>query len=321
MGKFDCQASGRGESLGQAAAVSFVPMSDSVSPQTAAHAPLGQATEYPAQYNPGLLFSIARDEARSNLSVSAIEKTSASERTDDNTLPFHGADLWNAYEVSWLGPTGKPEVRAARLRVPCESPAIIESKSLKLYLNSLNQHRFDSAKDACATIEADLSRAAGMPVAVRLFTTDELEKIAFPSAHAAGARCLDSLDVSVQHYNRDPRLLRIVDAAAITTSVLYTDLFKSNCPVTGQPDWASVFIEYRGPKIDEEALLAYLISYRNEQDFHEHCVEKIFVDLNERCQPEQLTVYACFLRRGGLDISPFRSNFQVAPDFLRSARQ
>ena len=283
----------------------------------AGDAPLGRATPYPTAYDPGQLYAIPRAENRQTLGLTS------------GALPFHGDDVWNAYEVSWLGSGGKPEARAAQLRFPCASPTIVESKSLKLYLNSLNQHRFDSPEHARSQIETDLSRAAGAPVPVRFFTTTELEARAFADGRAktGQSRCLDALNVTVTHYNRAPQLLRRASTAkdeAHATSIagtLYTDLFKSTCPVTGQPDWASVFVEYEGPEIDAAGLFAYLISYRNEQDFHEHCVEQIFTDLNERCAPERLTVYACFLRRGGLDINPFRSNFQASPEFLRAARQ
>ena len=303
-----------------------------ISPQ----APLGRVSDYPTQYQPGLLFPIARAEARATLGLASNQATGPDASPPRSGLPFSGVDLWNAYELSWLGPSGKPEARAAQFRVPCESPAIIESKSLKLYLNSLNQHRFDSPATARATIETDLSQAAGAPVQVRLFTLPELGALGFPvqsdssgrqdGTNRAGEttlRSLDDLNPNISDYTRNPDLLRFANGAGgdATTAAVYTDLFKSNCPVTGQPDWASVFIKYAGPAIDETGLLAYLISYRNEQDFHEHCVEQIFVDVNERCRPEKLTVYACFLRRGGIDINPFRSNFEAAPEFLRSERQ
>ncbi|MEQ9363784.1 MAG: NADPH-dependent 7-cyano-7-deazaguanine reductase QueF [Leptospirales bacterium] len=328
-------------------------MAESISSRSTGEAPLGKATDYPTAYDPGLLFSIPRKESRATLGLSpgdhnnVGDNPSARDDREIRPLPFHGADLWNAYEVSWLGPTGKPEIRAAQLRVPCESQSIVESKSLKLYLNSLNQHRFDSPEAARATIEKDLSRAAGAAVATRFFTPTELSAKAFPTQASRlaprAARCLDDLELAVSRYGREPSLLRTTpnesdprdpegrtdgdgphtqntsDDAAILS--VYTDLFKSNCPVTGQPDWASVFVEYAGAPIDDAGLLAYLISYRNEQDFHEHCVEQIFVDIQERCDPKRLTVCACFLRRGGLDINPFRSNFQEAPQFLRSARQ
>ncbi len=318
-------------------------MSQSKSPQISSQAPLGRVSDYPTEYDPGLLFPIARAEARASLAFTP-DRAAAQIQSGDRdhataALPFSGVDLWNAYELSWLGPTGKPEVRAAQFRVPCESPAIIESKSLKLYLNSLNQHRFDSPAAARATIQTDLSKAAGAPVDVRLFTLAELGALGFPAqsdsrgpqdgvdrAGEMQARSLDELAPVISDYTRNADLLRFANAAAraggdASQASVYTDLFKSNCPVTGQPDWASVFIKYAGPAIDETGLLAYLISYRNEQDFHEHCVEQIFVDIKERCRPEKLTVYACFLRRGGIDINPFRSNFETAPEFLRGARQ
>lgn len=317
-------------------------MSQSKSPQISSQTPLGRVSDYPTEYDPGLLFPIARAEARANLALTPGRADAQIQSGDRDhataALPFSGVDLWNAFELSWLGPAGKPEVRAAQFRVPCESPAIIESKSLKLYLNSLNQHRFDSPDAARATIQTDLSKAAGAPVDVRLFTLAELGALGFPAQSdrrgeqesvdraSATPRSLDSLNPGITDYTRNADLLQLVNAAArasgdASQASVYTDLFKSNCPVTGQPDWASVFIKYAGPAIDEPGLLAYLISYRNEQDFHEHCVEQIFVDIDERCRPEKLTVYACFLRRGGIDINPFRSNFETAPEFLRGARQ
>ena len=268
--------------------------------------PLGQPLRYPSRRDPDLLFPIARAVARSAIGV-------------PSPLPFIGSDLWNAYELSWLGARGKPEVAIATLAVPADSPALIESKSLKLYLNGLNGERFADVTALTATIATDLSAAAGAAVAVFLVPRADLAGLAL--AELAG-ECLDDLDLAIDHYG-PPRLEFLVTAATIVEETLVSHLLKSNCPVTGQPDWASVQIRYRGPRLDRAGLLRYLVSYREHAGFHEQCVEQIFMDLTRRCAPEALSVYARYTRRGGLDINPWRAtpgDF-APPGNLRGARQ
>jgi 7-cyano-7-deazaguanine reductase len=267
--------------------------------------PLGQKTAYISQYNPALLFSIARREARDLLNL----------KTD---LPFFGFDLWSAYELSWLNSLGMPEVAVGEFKVPCDSPFIIESKSFKLYLNSFNQSQFESSQQLMDCLVKDLSKAAGVNVSVSL---QSLQDSAMLISNDIRGTCIDQLKVFTDTYHPHPDFL-VVDASIQVKETLYSHLFKSNCPVTGQPDWASIFVEYRGSKIDHENLLRYLISFRAHQDFHENCVERMFIDILERCKPQCLSVCARYTRRGGLDINPFRSTEKNAtPEVGRLLRQ
>ena len=264
--------------------------------------PLGQGTAYVNTYDAGQLYPIARN---LNWERRGIERAS---------LPFAGEDIWNAYEVSWLNARGKPVVRLAEFRIPASSTHIIESKSFKLYLNSFNLSRFDSEAQVAALMVRDLSAAAGARVAVRLIAPDDSAPIG-----AFEGECLDELDVEVDHYQPAPELLRA--GGETVTQSLYSHLLKSNCPVTGQPDWASIQVRYTGPRIEREGLLRYLISYREHGDFHEQCVENIFMDIWQQCRPESLTVYARYVRRGGLDINPYRSSQTDQAPNLRLGRQ
>ena len=273
------------------------------------HNPLGQQTEYVSEYAPQLLFPIARAESRKHLLITDV-------------LPFYGVDIWTGYELSWLNLSGKPQVAVAEFRIPCDSKYIIESKSFKLYLNSFNQTRFASEKDVLVVIERDLSAIANATVEVQLFPIAHghpsghyLEFIAQPTAIE-----LDKLDVSIDTYHPSPELL--MTGSAVAEEVLVSHLLKTNCPVTGQPDWASVFIAYKGNQILHDNLLRYIISFREHQDFHEHCVERIFCDILRECKPQSLSVYARYTRRGGLDINPFRSsNEHDKPFDMRLIRQ
>jgi len=249
--------------------------------------PLGRAVEYPRGYDPSLLFPIPRAHGRAGLGIA-----------DGKALPFSGADRWHAYELGWLDTRGKPVVATATITVPAGSPRLIESKSLKLYLNSLNAERFDSADTVRARITADLSRAADATVAVEFGLP--------PMATRDDSTVIDALDVACDAYDAPRPEFLAVDAGNIVVEILRSDLLKSNCPVTGQPDWASVRIAYRGPRIDRAGLLRYLVSFREHAEFHEQCVERIFVDLLARCRPEALAVEARYTRRGGLDINPWR---------------
>ncbi|OWY39839.1 NADPH-dependent 7-cyano-7-deazaguanine reductase QueF [Xenophilus sp. AP218F] len=273
---------------------------------TPEHSPLGKTVSYQDQYDPSLLFPIARQTKRQEIGV------------DEAALPFSGVDIWTGFELSWLNGRGKPQVGIATFRIPATSPRLIESKSFKLYLNSYNQTRMESPDALAAQLARDLSAAAGAEVAV---------SILLPPAFAAervrelDGEYIDDLDIEVDRYAPCPDILR-ADPAAIVSETLCSNLLKSNCLVTGQPDWGSVSIRYTGPKMDREALLRYLIGFRQHNEFHEQCVERIFVDLLRACAPAQLTVYARYTRRGGLDINPWRSNFETPPqDNVRAARQ
>lgn len=271
------------------------------------HAPLGHDTAYPSHYDASLLFPIDRGANRATIGVGA-------------PLPFHGADVWNAYELSWLDPRGKPQVAIGRFTVPADTPRIIESKSFKLYLNSLNQTRLPDAASYAERIERDLGAAAGGPVRVELIPPFRFRQERI--ADLAGDT-LDDLDIAVDAYTPAPELLRCAADAQEVEETLTSDLLKSNCPVTGQPDWGSVQVRYRGRRLDHAALLAYIVSFREHAEFHEHCVERIFTDLMATCRPSSLRVYARYTRRGGLDINPWRATPDwPAPDVdLRTARQ
>lgn len=264
--------------------------------------PLGQSSEYKDQYDPTLLYPIDRQESWKAMGQ------------DRNQAAFHGVDIWNAYEVSWLNGRGKPVVAMAEFRIPATSPFLIESKSFKLYLNSFNQTRFEQTEAVLECMQRDLSRAAGEPVAVALLDIEH----SFEAPPQA--QCIDELDIEVSQYQPDASLLQLAEGQF--DGWLCSHLLKSNCPVTGQPDWGSVYIHYRGQRIDEEALLRYIISLRQHQDFHEQCVERTFLDIMQACQPESLTVYARYVRRGGLDINPMRSSdASVEAINFRLARQ
>lgn len=268
--------------------------------------PLGKHTVYKAEYDPELLCPFPRQVKRDVIGVT-------------DSLPFGGYDIWNAFELSWLNLKGKPIIAMGEFHIPCESPNLIESKSFKLYLNSFNQTRLRDFEQVEERMIADLSAAAGTTVRVRLLDSDQFvtEQI-----QSLSGTCIDDLDIEVDEYSLDPSFLEnSTDPQQQVEDELHSHLLKSNCLVTNQPDWGSVLIRYHGSKIDPEALLRYLISFRQHNEFHEQCVERIFVDLMRYCQPEKLTVYARYTRRGGLDINPFRSNFETHIANLRLARQ
>ncbi|HEX9874693.1 MAG TPA: NADPH-dependent 7-cyano-7-deazaguanine reductase QueF [Deferrimonas sp.] len=268
--------------------------------------PLGRTSVYKDQYDPALLCPVPRTLKREELGVAS-------------PLPFGGYDIWNAYELSWLTPKGKPVVAMGEFHVPCGSKNLIESKSFKLYLNSFNQTRFATFAEVQRLLAEDLGRVAGAPVTVRLIDSGEF---AGESLCTLPGRCIDDLDIAVDRYALDPSLLDgASDPGRIVEETLHSHLLKSNCLITSQPDWGSVLVRYRGPRIDPAALLRYIISFRQHNEFHEQCVERIFVDLMRRCHPQHLTVYARYTRRGGLDINPFRSNFENEFANLRLARQ
>jgi 7-cyano-7-deazaguanine reductase len=270
------------------------------------HSPLGKDTVYADRYDPSLLFPIPRAAKRAELGIGT-------------PLPFHGADLWNAYELSWLDLHGKPQVTVAEFHIPANTPNLIESKSFKLYLNGFAQEPLADAAALRALLQQDLTAAAGDAVEVILHPA---RTAAHPFADLAGDS-IDGLPVAIDDYGPPKaNYLRAGAGAATVEEILVSDLLRSNCPVTGQPDWGSVQIAYRGAPIDREGLLRYLVSFRTHTEFHEQCVERIFMDITVRCAPARLSVYARYTRRGGLDINPFRSSVPGdIPGNPRGARQ
>lgn len=266
-------------------------------------APLGREVSYPHTYDSSLLFPIERAEARSSLALPG---------------PWYGADIWNAYEVSWLNERGLPRAAMAQFTVPADSPRLIESKSFKLYLNSFNETHYGSSEEVTAIMQADLSRVAGAEVKISL--NDQLSQLSSYHPPLEG-RCLDALDVEIQHYQPDPGLLQAAPGGEIVTETLVSHLLKSNCPVTGQPDWGSVQLRYTGPRIQPESLLKYIVSFRRHTEFHEHCVERMYCDIWHAFKPESLFVMALYTRRGGLDINPWRSSHPIEITPSRSIRQ
>ncbi|MEJ2803478.1 NADPH-dependent 7-cyano-7-deazaguanine reductase QueF [Comamonadaceae bacterium PP-2] len=284
-------------------------MSDSqpaAAPNTAENSQLGKTSAYVDRYDAGLLFPIPRLGKRQEIGL-------------PGAIPFMGADLWTAYELSWLNPKGKPQVALAQFTVPCDSPCIVESKSLKLYLNSFNHTRLADAEEVRVRLQQDLSAAAGAGVAVSLVLPEAFDA---QPIHELDGLNLDRLDVECSHYTPEPALLQATRNELPVSEVLVSHLLKSNCLVTGQPDWGSVQISYTGPQIDQAGLLQYLVSFRNHNEFHEQCVERIYMDIWRQCKPVKLAVYARYTRRGGLDINPWRSSYpQALPRAVRTARQ
>ncbi|OGT45924.1 MAG: NADPH-dependent 7-cyano-7-deazaguanine reductase QueF [Gammaproteobacteria bacterium RIFCSPHIGHO2_12_FULL_41_20] len=267
---------------------------DNLNCQQILHSPLGKKNEYISHYQPDLLFPIERQAQRQQLGITA------------NALPFQGNDVWNAYELSWLNTQGKPMIAMAEFIFPCTSSHLIESKSFKLYLNSFNNTQFDSMEAVQAILVRDLTKATGTAVFVQIQT---LANVCMELQRSFSGICLDELAVTCDTYSVTPAYLQTENQ--LVTESLYSDLLKSNCPVTGQPDWASVQIAYTGKQIQHAGLLKYIVSYRNHQEFHEQCVETIFCDIQRYCQPEKLCVFARYMRRGGLDINPYRANYPV----------
>jgi 7-cyano-7-deazaguanine reductase len=281
---------------------------------------LGKSSAYIDHYDASLLFPIARAGKRAEIGIAAA-------------TPFFGADLWTAFELSWLNLRGKPQVALAHFTVPCETPNIIESKSFKLYLNSFNNTQFADVDAVKTRLRADLSEAvwrdtalatperglAPASIGVRILLPELFDR---EPVYELDGLSLDRLDVECSRYTPAPELLKVLPDEAPVSEVLVSNLLKSNCLVTGQPDWGSVQISYTGTPIDQEGLLQYLVSFRNHNEFHEQCVERIFMDIWTRCQPLKLAVYARYTRRGGLDINPFRTSYpQALPPNTRTARQ
>ena len=273
---------------------------------------LGKSSSYVDQYDAALLFPIARRSKRDEIGLTG-------------TLPLFGADLWTAYELSWLNPRGKPQLALARITVPAESTHIVESKSVKLYLNSFNNSVFADAAAVQTRLREDLSAAVWQggavmsSVGVQLVLPQDFDK---EPVHELDGLNLDRLDLECAHYQPAPELLTAQLNEAPVTETLTSQLLKSNCLVTGQPDWGSVRISYTGPQIDQAGLLQYIVSFRNHNEFHEQCVERIFMDIWRACKPSKLEVYARYTRRGGVDINPWRTSHPMAaPVNIRTARQ
>lgn len=275
------------------------------------HLVLGKTTGYSEHYDASLLQAVPRKLSRDTINLPAI-------------LPFTGVDIWNAYELSWLNGKGKPVVAILQCDVPIDSENLIESKSFKLYLNSFNQTRFSSKSEVLQHLQKDLSACAGLPVALSLsqassFASLNIGDLPAQIDEAYPAVLLDDMDISIDDYELSPS--RLSTASNTTSETLISHLLKSNCLITNQPDWGSVLIKYSGKQINRENVLRYLISFRQHNEFHEQCVERIFNDILTVCRPEKLTVYARYTRRGGLDINPFRSNFESPYTNIRLARQ
>ena len=280
---------------------------------------LGKQSAYVDRYDASLLFPIPRADKRREIGIAGAPT-------------FFGADLWTAFELSWLNPRGKPQVAIAHITVPCDSLSIVESKSFKLYLNSFNNSQFADAAAVAACMRADLNAAiwqqAGTPIGTSPVQSSVGVKILLPEmfdrepVHELDGLNLDRLDIECSRYTPAPELLSAALDEAPVSEVFTSNLLKSNCLVTGQPDWGSVRISYEGPQIDQAGLLQYIISFRNHNEFHEQCVERIFMDVWTRCKPIKLSVYARYTRRGGLDINPFRTSYpQAVPLNIRTARQ
>jgi 7-cyano-7-deazaguanine reductase len=274
---------------------------------------LGKASAYVDQYDASLLFAIPRAAKRQEIGVAT-------------NSPFFGADIWTAYELSWLNLRGKPQVALVHFTIPCESVNIVESKSFKLYLNSFNNTRFAEASEVLSRLRADIGEAVWRggvvqsSIGVKFIAPEQFDR---EPIYELDGLSLDRLDVECTRYQPAPDLLHTnPDSESPVSEVLVSNLLKSNCLVTGQPDWGSVQVGYTGAQINQEGLLQYLVSFRNHNEFHEQCVERIFMDIWTRCKPIKLFVYARYTRRGGLDINPYRTSHpQALPANTRNARQ
>ncbi len=271
--------------------------------------PLGKEGTYPQRYDATLLYPITRSLGRDAIGLGT------------NHPPFIGWDLWRGYELSWLNPKGVPRTAILKAWVPATSPNIVESKSFKLYLNSLNNERFETTQALEQRIALDIERAAGASVKIEVVNPAQFETEPISEPSTSVSICLDEQDIEASEYEPNADLLGLASDEVVTES-LFSRLLKSNCPVTGQPDWGSIHIDYRGAAIDRAALLRYIVSFRQHQGFHEQCVEQMFCDILARCQPEKLSIYARYTRRGGMDINPWRATAGMPePNLLRSAQQ
>lgn len=274
--------------------------------KTLASLSLGKETQYHEQYNAELLQGVPRSLNRDALSLNA------------ENVPFHGGDIWTLYELSWLNNKGLPQVAIGHVELDATSENLIESKSFKLYLNSFNQTRFDNWEAVEKILRQDLTSCAKGSVNLSLYPLSHFTSQ--PIIDFAG-ECIDNQDIEINNYQFDTQWLNQSTTDIFVEETLVSHLLKSNCLITNQPDWGSVMIQYKGKKIDREKLLRYLVSFRQHNEFHEQCVERIFNDIMQLCSPETLTVYARYTRRGGLDINPWRSNCEFVPENGRLARQ
>jgi 7-cyano-7-deazaguanine reductase len=272
------------------------------------HLPLGKNTHFVEHYDPQLIATIDRNAARKRFNI-AVQQASLEKRL------FWGVDLWNSYEMSWLNEKGVPQVGILTLSIPAESPLLLESKSAKLYLASFNQSKFETSSEVLSCIEKDISSA----LKVNIQAAFQSLSTRWPEQTFLGTS-IDDVEVSIDHYDYQPNFLQ-VSSSQVEKERLYSHVLRTLCPVTGQPDWASVFIEYSGAEIVKEGLLRYLVSLRCHSIFHEMAIERIFLDIMERCRPKHLSVYGAFTRRGGIDINPFRSTDSVLPSMVRVVRQ
>ncbi|WP_199609311.1 NADPH-dependent 7-cyano-7-deazaguanine reductase QueF [Flocculibacter collagenilyticus] len=273
---------------------------------------LGKTTEYKSNYDPTLLYPVPRKLNRDQLAAQYLSN-------------MQGTDIWHGYELSWLNVKGKPQVALATFSYSAATANIVESKSFKLYLNSFNQSRFNSADEVKGILEKDLSALVEGAVTVAIHQPDDISTF---KLNVLPGKCIDELDIEIDQYDLQPDYLADATTSAITsnnsviTETVHSHLLKSNCLITSQPDWGSVVIEYTGAAINHESLLKYLISFRMHNEFHEQCVERIYADIMQHCKPEKLSVYARYTRRGGLDINPFRSNVHLTPPWaVRTNRQ
>lgn len=269
------------------------------------NSPLGRESSYVDVYTPSLLHSIPRALARSEMALTG------------ESLPFMGEDIWTAYELGWLDGRGRPRMGALRITVPATSAAIVESKSMKLYLNSFAQTRFNHAADVLKTLNSDLTLAFRAPILVDLLPSATLGTI----TDTLPGQCLDELDTEIEHYQYDPELLQLEQGGFEVKEAVHTRAFRSLCPVTGQPDWAALVVQYAGTPIRRESLYRYLVSFRSHTGFHEATIEQIFVDLLQHCGCDRLSVWARFMRRGGIDINPHRSTWDPNAPLIRLAAQ
>lgn len=267
---------------------------------------LGKETQYHDQYDAELLQGVPRSLNRDSLSLTA------------ENLPFHGGDIWTLYELSWLNSKGLPQVAIGHVELDANTENLIESKSFKLYLNSFNQTRFESWDVVEKTLLKDLTTCAKGKINLTIYPLSHFTSQ--PIVDFAG-KCIDEQDIEINNYQFDVQWLNESTTDTLVEETLVSHLLKSNCLITNQPDWGSVAIQYKGKKIDREKLLRYLVSFRQHNEFHEQCVERIFHDIMQLCAPETLTVYARYTRRGGLDINPWRSNCEFVPEISRLARQ
>lgn len=267
---------------------------------------LGKKTSYVSHYDRTLLQAVPRSLNRTSLNL-----------TNDN-LPFNGEDVWYGYELSWLNTKGKPVVAVAEFRFPSTSNSIVESKSFKLYLNSFNQTKFVDMNAVQQVMSDDLSDLCGAKATVTLFNVTSCPNLMI---NHIDAQCIDELDISIEQYDLQPNLLSLSTQKVEVEETLVSHLLKSNCLITNQPDWATIYISYSGQKISQQSLLKYLVSFRQHNEFHEQCVERIFCDIQKYCHPKTLTVYARYTRRGGLDINPYRTTDEKSATFARTLRQ